>query len=162
MIMFEKLNTDLKSLYVSIIANDINNSFSDYLMYYKDSIVGFGWRSNNNLSKGFMGLWMPNFEGEDIEFSNEISSKILLNLNDDLNFEKSMYLFQFAISENKYWFSPPIAELMNGIACPPLNNSNIIKQYLKDYINNQIISKDKDSDDKMYLAVEKFKKEITL
>lgn len=160
--MFEKLNTDLKSLDVSISANDINNSFSDYLMFYKDSIIGFGWKSNNNLSKGFMGLWMPNFEGEDIEFSNEISTKILLNLNDDLNFEKSMYLFQFAISENKYWFSPPIADLMKGIACPSLNDTNIIIEYLRNYIKNQIISKDENSDDKIYLAIEKFKKEITL
>lgn len=160
--MFEKLNTDLKSLDVSISANDINNSFSDYLMCYKDSIIGFGWKSNNNLSKGFMGLWMPNFEGEDIEFSNEISTKILSNLNDDLNFEKSMYLFQFAISENKYWFSPPIADLMKGIACPSLNDTNIIIEYLRNYIKNQIISKDENSDDKIYLAIEKFKKEITL
>lgn len=160
--MINILNDHLKIIDVIIVENKINIEFSDYLMYHNDDIIGFGWKSNNNLSKGFMGLCKPNDDGLDHQFTGEISSKILLKLNDDLDFVKSMFLFQFAISEDKYWFSPPTANLIDGMVCPPQINSGILLKYLKKYIINKDTLPNSDFETSLYKAVDEFKKEINL
>ena len=115
---------------ISIKDNIIHSQFSDYVLYFEDKIIGFGWKNENvNEVIGFMGAWAP---------SNKIPQKIFDNIinenNTGFGFEDLMYMFQFAVSENYYWFSPPVANLNMGVECPSLDDAKIFNDYLEIYI----------------------------
>ena len=128
--MITNLNKFININNISIKDNIMHSQFSDYVLYFEDKIIGFGWKNENvNEVIGFMGMSAP---------SNKIPQKIFDKfINENItgfSSEDLMYMFQFAVSENYYWFSPPVANLNMGVECPSLDDAKIFNDYLEIYI----------------------------
>ena len=109
--MINKLNESLTKLNVELLENNLNNKkdFYDYLMLHNKNIIGIGWKTKNiPASIGFMGWGTPNFNAENKDFIEMILSKLDNKKHDKLSGENLLNLFQFAISEEFFWFSPPV------------------------------------------------------
>ena len=134
--MIDKLKTELSRLEITLVANTLNPEFSDYVMKFNDRIIGYGWQSENvNEKVGFMGWSAPAWE-------NCIwrASKTPGNL----NFEEIIELFQFAISEDYLWFSPPVNRVIIGPSCEPYQDATAfilnLKQFIESEFNPKIFS----------------------
>jgi hypothetical protein len=135
--MIKRINEKLLKLNTKIIINTINPKFCDYLLYYEETnLIGYGWRvENDDVDVSFMSSQVPGNKGvipwrfdlfETGEFNFELSAEV--------NFIDLLNLFQFAISDNSYWFSVPVGYLEVGFTCNPLNNIKIFEEYIKLYI----------------------------
>lgn len=132
--MITDLNKLINKNNISIKENVIDSQFSDYIMYFEDKIIGFGWKNENvNQVIGFMGMSAPNNN-----IPQNILDKFINKNNTGVSFKDLMYMFQFAISENYYWFSPPVANLNMGVECPSLDDAKIFNEYLEIYIEKII------------------------
>ena len=128
--MITNLNKLINKNNISIKDNVIDSQFSDYVLYFDDKIIGFGWINENvNQVIGFMGMSAPNNN-----IPQKILNKFINENNTGVSFEDLMYMFQFAVSENYYWFSPPVANLNMGVECPSLDDAKIFNDYLEIYI----------------------------
>jgi hypothetical protein len=132
--MITNLNKLININNISIKDNIIHSQFSDYVLYFEDKIIGFGWKNENvNEVIGFMGMSAPNNKIPQKIFDKFINENITGFSSEDL-----MYMFQFAVSENYYWFSPPVANLNMGVECPSLDDAKIFNDYLEIYIEKII------------------------
>ena len=132
--MINNLNKLINKNNISIKDNVIDSQFSDYVLYFDDKIIGFGWKNENvNEVIGFMGMSAPNDN-----ISQKILNKFINENNTGVSFDDLMYMFQFAVSENYYWFSPPVANLNMGVECPSLDDAKIFNDYLEIYIEKII------------------------
>ena len=151
--MINKLNESLTKLNVELLENNLNNKkdFYDYLMLHNKNIIGIGWKTKNiPASIGFMGWGTPNFQAENKDFIEMILSKLDNKKHDKLSGENLLNLFQFAISEEFFWFSPPVGRRIEGLICPNLNTTNIFLKFVKRHINKMDI----------YETIELFEEEV--
>jgi hypothetical protein len=130
--MITNLNKLININNISIKDNITHSQFSDYVLYFEDKIIGFGWKNENiNERIGFMGMCAPSNK-----IPQKMFDKIINENNTGVSYEDLMYMFQFAISKNYYWFSPPVGDLNMGVECPSLDNPKIFNNYLEIYIKN--------------------------
>ena len=126
--MMNKLINELKTIGISLSANTLNPEFSNYVITFDDTIVGYGWNSDNvNEKVGFMGWAAPAWE-------NCIWSTS--KLPENLNFVEIINLFQFAISEDFIWFSLPTNNMLVGYASEPYLNTTEFVSSLRQFIEN--------------------------
>jgi len=128
--MITNLNKIIDKNNISIKDNVIDSQFSDYVLYFDDKIIGYGWKNEKvNEVIGFMGMSAPSNKIPQIIFDKFINEN-----NRGFGSEDLMYMFQFAVSENYYWFSPPVANLNMGVECPSLDDAKIFNDYIEIYI----------------------------
>lgn len=135
--MINKINEQLLELKTKIISNDINPKFCDFLLYNEENkLIGYGWKvEEDDIDVSFMSSQVPGKGGiRPWKFNIYENGKFNFELSDDVDFRKLLNLFQFAISDNSYWFSVPVGYLEVGFTCQPLNDVNIFKDYMKSFI----------------------------
>lgn len=132
--MLFKLNKALEAINARIDINQIDPLFSEYKLFYKDMIIGNGWKLESESDIiGFMGWAMPALRGELCWTKNSQS------INDD-QFEDCLKLFQFSISDKYYWYSPPVNNNLAGFSCRRLNDPIYLLNDINFYINNNFDS----------------------
>ena len=133
--MLNKLKTDLLRINVTIELNHFNPLFSDFELKYKEAMIGNGWIWENKAEIiGFMGWGTPAFNGKKCWTKNSGSLP-------HEDFEKVINLFQFAISDDYYWYSPPTNNQLAGYSCAPLSNPIKLIKDIELFINNNLDSK---------------------
>jgi hypothetical protein len=135
--MINRINEQISKLNTKIISNEINPMFCDYLLYHEETkLIGYGWRvERDELNVSFMSSQVPGRGGiNPWRFDIFETGKFKFELSREVIFEDLLNLFQFAISDNSYWFSVPVGNWEVGITCKPLNDIKIYENYIKSYI----------------------------
>jgi hypothetical protein len=151
--MINRINEQLSKLNTKIIINTINPKFCDYLLYSEETnLIGYGWRvENDDLDVSFMSSQVPGRGGvRPWRFDMFETGKFNFELSAEVDFRELLNLFQFAISDNSYWFSVPVGYLEMGYTCKPLNDIKIFEDYIKLHITK---------DNKDEISVFNFRKE---
>ena len=97
--MINKINQLLSKIDVTIKVNNVDSQFSDFILCHKKKIIGHGWKRDDvNEIVGFMGLELRAIHGKLCWTKSKITNE---------EFENYLKLFQFAVSENYFWYSKP-------------------------------------------------------
>lgn len=140
--MYKSINQVLSKHNIKIIENKLNPKFCDYLMYEDETnLIGYGWRvESDDIDVSFMSSQVSGRGGvKPWKFDIFETGKFNFELSSEVNFRDLLEMFQFAISDNSYWFSVPVGYLEVGFTCKPLNKIKIFE----DYINSYIVEKNK-------------------
>jgi hypothetical protein len=128
--ILDKLNRELSGFDVKIEFNKTNPLYSDFILSHKGKIIGNGWkRANKNEVVGFIGYSLPALNGKLCWTKNRESIT-------HEEFDDVINLFQFAISEDFYWFSPPTNRQNAGFSCKALTDSSKFIEYISQFIKN--------------------------
>ena len=128
--MLDKLNVLLSVLDVKIELNNTSPLYSDFILSHKGKTIGNGWKwKNQEEVVGFLGWAAPASNGDLCwtKNSDSISHE---------EFEEVINLFQFAISDDYYWYSPPTNNVMLGFSCKALTDATKFLEDIRLYINN--------------------------
>jgi hypothetical protein len=128
--IINNLNKSLDNLNVQIINNLETPDFSDFvLVHNKSRVIGYGWKTENiKKNVGFWGWALPALG------ANTITSFRVSESN--LDFEEVINLFQFALSDDFYWFSPPTNRQNAGFSCSALSDVQEIYDYIKLFVES--------------------------
>jgi hypothetical protein len=130
--MINNLNKALLAIGAHIEANKTTPVFSDYQLVYDRQIIGYGWkRESKNIPLGFMGWALPAIGGHEIVWDTTKNLEV-----SNLDFEKVINLFQFAVSEDYYWFSPPTNFQNAGYSCNALIDCGVLYDSINIFIQN--------------------------
>jgi hypothetical protein len=126
--MITQINNSLKKINVQIIENNSTPEFSDYVFIFNNiKIIGYGWKRENEPELvGFWGWAMPALSGKLVTS---------FRLPDQLDFEEVINLFQFSLSDEYYWFSPPTNKCIAGFSCNALTDVDELFNALNLYID---------------------------
>lgn len=128
--ILDKLNKELSEFDVKIEFNKTNPLYSDFTLSHKGKIIGNGWKWENKQEVvGFMGWALPSLNGKLCWTKNRSSLS-------HEEYEDVIDLFQFAISQDYYWFSPPTNRQMAGFSCKSLTDSSKFIEYINQFIKN--------------------------
>ena len=126
--MLLKLNQELSKINVSIENNFKDPDFSDFIMLHSNNIIGHGWKWNNKKEiVGFCGLELPAMKGKLCWTKSKVTSE---------DFETYLKLFQFAISDNYFWYSLPTKSCA-GNYCKPLTEFDVFINHLNLFISSK-------------------------
>jgi len=90
-----------------ILLNEINCDTHKYELVINDRVLGYGWDTNDTINTlGFWGVMGPSYD--EVISPQPFSDSIYNN-------------FQFYISDNYYWYSPPTKNIL-GYSCKPLSD----------------------------------------
>ena len=126
--MKEKLSNDLSKLDVTIEHNSQYPNYSAYTLKHGERIIGYGWKAENKKEEvGFMGWASPAMRGCIWKVS---------SLPKELDFEVTIDLFQFAISDDYFWYSVPANRIVMGFTSKALTDTSKFIQSVKKYIDS--------------------------
>lgn len=127
--MKDDLIKELGKLNVTLTENLKSPEFSDFILSHGSKIIGYGWKTDNSDKEiGFMYYCGPAIGGERVGRFD--------NIPEDLDFTESINLFQFAISEDFFWYIYPTDRRITGHGQKPCKDFKDLISDINSFINN--------------------------